>query len=375
MSGFATGMAKSYVNNAVANIISHIQIHHPRWEENYETKYYIPDARDKLAEIRQRESIRSVSARTLVNGMASSPQGARGIRVKGVVPEDEAAVSRLNENVKEGAYFPGDRRNELLIGTELAEKLELELKSKVVLTFQDMNGEITAGAFRIVGLFDTGNKGFDEGHVFVLRDDLNRLLGSAAETPYIHEIAVMVHNPDQVTSVNEQLAQQFPELKVQTYREISPDLELYESQIETISLIYLVVIMLALIFGIINTMLMAVLERTRELGMLMAIGMNKVRVFFMVVLETILLSAVGAPVGLLIGYLTILYFGANGIDLSAFSDTMKMYGLSEVVYFELEPVVYKQVPVAVALTAVLASIYPAWKAIRLNPVEAIRIVG
>jgi putative ABC transport system permease protein len=376
LSGFATGMSKSYVNNAIANIISHIQIHHPKWEENYEVKYYLPDAAAKLASIRDRESIRAVSARTLVNGMISSPQGARGIRVKGVVPEDESAVSQLDKNVEEGEYFPGNNRNELLIGKELAEKLEVGLRSKVVLTFQDLEGEITAGAFRVVGLFDTGNLGFNEGYVFVHRDDLNRLLGAAPGTPpYIHEIAIMVRNPDDVTAVKEQLAQQFPDLEVQTYREISPDLELYESQIKTISIIYLTVIMLALIFGIINTMLMAVLERTRELGMLMAIGMNKVRVFFMIVLETILLSAVGAPIGLLIGYLTILYFGTNGINLSAFSETLKMYGLSQVIYFELEPVVYKQVPIAVALTAVLASIYPAWKAIRLNPVEAIRIVG
>ena len=130
--------------------------------------------------------------------------------------------------------------------------------------------------------------------------------------------------------------------------------------------------MLALSFGIINTMLMAVLERIRELGMLMAIGMNKLKVFTMIVLETIMLVAVGAPVGVLLGTLTIAFLGHRGIDLSAFSDTLKMYGMSDTIYFQVEPVVYLQMAIAVSVTALLASIYPALKAIRLRPVEAIR---
>ncbi len=388
MSGFATGMSKSYVNNAIANIVSHIQVHHPKWEENYQVKYDIPNAAVVLDTLRNDARVQSVSARTLVTGMISSPQGARGIQVKGVVPEDEADVSQLRKNIVEGEYLSGERRNELLVGKELAQTLDLELKNKVVLTFQDLEGEITAGAFRIVGLFETGNDGFDEGHVFAIRGDLNRLLGPAPEGEeeskrlsgrvdgaVIHEIAVMLQDREQSAAYNAELAEEFPGLKVQTYREVSPDLDLYESQIESISLIYLIVIMLALIFGIINTMLMAVLERVRELGMLMAIGMNRVKVFFMIVLETIALALVGGPAGLLIGYITILYFGNNGIDLSAFSDTLQMYGLSEVIYLQLEPVVYWQVPISVAITAILASIYPAYKAIRLRPVEAMRTIG
>jgi len=388
MSGFATGMSKSYVNNAIANIVSHIQAHHPKWEENYEVKYDIPNAAIVLDTLRNDARVQSVSARTLVTGMISSPQGARGIQAKGVVPEDEADVSQLRKNIVEGEYLSGERRNELLVGEELAQTLDLELKNKVVLTFQDLEGEITAGAFRIVGFFETGNDGFDEGHVFAIRGDLNRLLGAAPEGEeeskrlsgrvdgaVIHEIAVMLQDREQSAAYNAELAEEFPGLKVQTYREVSPDLDLYESQIESISLIYLIVIMLALIFGIINTMLMAVLERVRELGMLMAIGMNRVKVFFMIVLETIALALVGGPAGLLIGYVTILYFGNNGIDLSAFSDTLQMYGLSEVIYLQLEPVVYWQVPISVAITAILASIYPAYKAIHLRPVEAMRTIG
>ena len=103
----------------------------------------------------------------------------------------------------------------------------------------------------------------------------------------------------------------------------------------------------------------------------MAIGMNKLRVFSMIVLETILLGIVATPIGLLLGYLTINYVRENGINMSAYSEGMASYGLSQVIYFDVEPGVYTQMAVGVFLTAILAAIYPALKAIRLKPVDAL----
>ncbi|NET35495.1 MAG: FtsX-like permease family protein [Cyanothece sp. SIO1E1] len=130
--------------------------------------------------------------------------------------------------------------------------------------------------------------------------------------------------------------------------------------------------MLALTFGIINTMLMAVLERIRELGMLMGIGMNKLKVFMMIMLEAVFLGAVAAPIGLTLGFVTIYFLGSSGLDLSMYSDSLEMYGMSPIVYFDVPGKVYWQIPVFVACTAILAALYPAYKAIKLKPVEAIR---
>jgi len=208
--------------------------------------------------------------------------------------------------------------------------------------------------------------------VYVKRKDLNAILIGKKELLAAHEIALMLKNTDQIEQLEDHLAAIFPTVQVDTYRELSPDLRLYETQISNISLIYLGIIMLALVFGIINTMLMAVLERVRELGMLMAIGMNKAKVFFMIVFETLLLGLIGGPLGLFLGWMTNWYFSNYGINLSAFSQSLKEFGLSEQVFFELDRAVYIQVPVAVVITALLASIYPALKAIRLRPVDAIR---
>ena len=248
------------------------------------------------------------------------------------------------------------------------------LRNKVVLTFQDMEGNITTGAFRISGLFTSNNSVFDETQVFVLQEDLAGLLvGGMEGLPVpVHEIAIMCADPGNVSVVQQQILKRFPGVAVKSYREIAPELELYERQINFVSLVYLVIVMLALVFGIINTMLMSVLERYRELGMLMAIGMNKARIFGMIVLETLLLTIAGAPLGVAAGALTIHYFSINPLDLSAFADSLNQYGLGTRIYFAMNPYVYSQTTALLILTAFVSALYPALRAIRLKPVEAIR---
>ena len=379
MSGFATGMVKGYLNDNIANSVSHLQIHEPDYAKDNDVNFTIPNADAVGIAIAKKPTVSAVSVRILLTGMIASSKEARGVQVKGIDPKAEAQVSTIAKKIIEGAYLETDQHNPILISNRLADRLDVKLRSKVVLTFQDLNGEIVAAAFRVIGIFDTGNDPFDDLHIFALRADLNRLLSGVSERtdtipvqPIAHEIAIILKDGKQVDTVKSELQKAFPTLKIETYREISPDLQLYESQMESVSLIYLTVIMLALIFGIINTMLMAVLERIRELGMLMAIGMNKWRVFAMIMLETIMIGVVAAPFGLLLGSATIAYFGKYGINLSAYSETMQMYGMSNIIYFDVNPAIYWQVPFAVAVTAVLASFYPAWKAIRLKPVEAIR---
>ena len=173
-------------------------------------------------------------------------------------------------------------------------------------------------------------------------------------------------------SDQENLATSLPGTLVKNYRQISPDIQLYESQIYVSVSVLLFIFMLALVFGILNTMLMAVLERTKELGMLMAVGMSKDRVFLMIVLETILLGMVGAPLGLGAGWLTVRFLNKRGIDLGGYSESFERFGLSTMIRPELDTELYFVLMVAVFVTALLASLYPAYRAIKLKPMDAIR---
>lgn len=366
---FSSGMVNSYVNNTIQNEISHVQIHDPKFPEEKEIKYGLKDPESKLETVAATPGIKAATLRTITMGMVSSSKGARGVMISGVDTELEREVTHLDQNIVEGDYLDIDKRNPILISSDLADKMNVKLRSKLVLTFQNTDGDITAGAFRIAGLFDTGNNAFDEFRVFVRKDDLSRLLGDSTMS---HEIAMLLNDTEQIDTVVSGLKSEFPNLLVQSYKEISPEIELFESQIQLSATIFTFIVMLALIFGIINTMLMAVLERYRELGMLMSIGMNKVRIFLMIMTETIMLGLISAPLGLLIGWGTVSWLSKVGINLSLYSQGMQEFGMSDIVYPQLQSHFYWQLAIAVAITALLGSIYPALKAIRLNPVEAIR---
>ncbi len=375
MTGFATGMVRTYIDGNIATVVAHIQIHHPEYEKEKEAKFSIPEAAILGEALNKDPEIKAWSARTLASGMISSAKASRGVTIKGVIPDKEASTSKIKENLTEGTYFEQGRKMQILLGAKLAGKLKVGVRNKVVLTFQDMEGNITTGAFRISGIFASNNTIFDETQVFVLQEDLaGLLLGNLPpqQPRPIHEIAIIGVAPEGIGRTRDRILKQFPEVHAKTYQELAPELELYESQINYISLVYLVIVMLALVFGIVNTMLMSVLERYRELGMLMAIGMNKARIFGMILLETLLLTLAGAPLGAVAGALSIHYFSINPLDLSAFASSLNQYGLGTKIYFETNPYVYSQITTLLILTAFVSALYPAIRAIRLKPVEAIR---
>ncbi|KAA3632765.1 MAG: ABC transporter permease [Bacteroidetes bacterium] len=370
LASMAAGMMDSYVDNAINNEISHIQIHHPEFTKEKEAKFFLEDMDQLLEKTVNVEGVTAASARSMTNAMIASGKSTRGIRVAGIMPELEEKVTGISEKMIEGDYLNGKGKNPILVSKVIAEKLKLKMRSKVVLTMQDLDGDITAGAFRVAGIFESGNNMYDETITFVRYKDLNRILGKENVG---HEIAIKVDNLQVLDTTQVLLANALPDQSVQSYKEIAPELELFQTQIRMAAQIYMFIFMLALIFGIINTMLMTVLERVKELGMLMSVGMNKFKVFSMIMLETLMLAVISAPIGLGLGYFTTNYFNKNGINLAGFSEEgMKQFGMSTFIYPSVEPSIYLDLAIAVAITAIIASIYPALKAIRLRPVEAIR---
>lgn len=183
------------------------------------------------------------------------------------------------------------------------------------------------GAFRITGIFDTESNPFDGATVFVRRADLDGLIG----TTLIHEIAIRLTTNDSLNTVACQTGALCPGLHVETWKDIAPELKLAESADVTMT-IFLGIILLALLFGITNTMLMSVLDRVKELGVLMAVGMKRRRIFAMIVLETLFLSITGSVLGVVLGSVTVTWASHSGINLGWFSDGLSQYGMSSMLY-------------------------------------------
>lgn len=363
------GMGKSRLRIAIDNEVSHLQVHHPKFQDDQEAVFSFRE--DSLRSILEKQPlVKSFSLRTVAPGMLANASGSQGIQINGVVAAEEDSTRALHTFLVEGEYLNPDEKNRILIGRKLAKKLNSPVKGKVVLTLLDTADNITAAAFRVIGIYETQNAPKDEVTAFVLKKDLDRLIGTEGRA---HEAAVLLKNDEDLDAAFAGLKAALPTLKVETWEEISPETALVVSSLDTYNLIFIAIILLALSFGIVNTMLMAVLERMREIGVLMALGMSRLRLFGMILLETVLLTIVGAPLGIFAAYATVAWVGRVGIDFSKIAgDTLKDFGYAAVIYPELPFYSVGQVMYLVFIAAFLSALYPAWKAIRLHPVEAIR---
>jgi len=371
MMSFFWGLAKEEIDSAVETQLSHIQIHNPAFMDDKEVNFTIANSRALVAELKNDSRVKAISGRVITTGMISSSSTATGVEIHGIISSDEMTVSSISKDIVEGSYFSPDatgKKNEIVIGQKLSEKLGVKLHSKIVVTFQSKTGDLTAGSFKIAGIFRSRNSTFDEMTVFTRMDELAQLLGTEDG---IHEIAVTLKDFKSVTSFAEILKKEYPKLLVQTWKELSPEIAMITDMFDQIMYIIIGIILLALMFGIINTMLMAVLERQREFGMLMAIGMNKPRVFFMVVIESVMLTCIGIPAGILLTIGTVEFFAKHGIDLSAFSKALAQYGFSNTIYPDLQTSMFLPITLMTALTAILSAIYPAIKALQFKPAVAI----
>ncbi len=356
--------------NMIQEEITHVQIHHPEFLTEREPWMYIQNKDEIFRFLERDERVLSWSARTLTDGMIQSPLTTSGVQIRGVQIDRERATTTFHENLTTGDYLDSELRNPVLLGERLADKLNVEVGNRIVLTFQDLENEITSGSFTITGLFRTASNPYDERNVFVRSDDLQDLL--AGEVVF-HEIAILVDREELSDSVRTDLNYQFDQIIAETWYELSPELRYITDAGGNLIVYIMAVILLALAFGILNTMLMAIFERMRELGMLLAIGMSKLRVFVMIMMESVILTMTGAGGGLLLAWLTLGYLGEKGIDMTSMGgDSMAEFGYDAVVYPIAYTNDYVTTIILVVVTALLAAIYPAIKALRLNPGEVVR---
>ncbi|MEX0995315.1 MAG: FtsX-like permease family protein [Balneolaceae bacterium] len=370
VSSLTNGMLEQRFTNMIQEELTHAQIHHPDFPVEREAGMYINPAEEIFAFLENDERVRMFTGRTLVDGMIQSPLTTAGVQIRGIMTDRERETTTFHENLIEGEYLKAETRNPILLGRRLAEKLNVGIGNRIVLTFQDIDNELTSGSFTITGIYRSASGPYDERNVFVRSEDLSTLI---AGRQIFHEIALMLHDEEQSDAVTEELNRHFDGIHAQTWYELSPELRYLTDFGNSMTIYVMIVIMLALAFGILNTMLMVIFERMRELGMLLAIGMNKLRVFTMVMLESVILTLTGAAVGMLLAYVSVDYFADNGLDLSAVGgESLAEFGYDPLIYPFVTTYDFIVVTILVVVTAVLAAVYPAIKALRVNPAEVVK---
>jgi ABC-type lipoprotein release transport system permease subunit len=364
------GMMTARIRTSIDAEVGHLQVHDTSFKKDFEPQYIIANGNELLNRISAMPGVKIAAPRSITNGMLANATGSAGVQLNGIIPEKEYIASQLREKLIDGKLFNAKKKNEVMIGKKLADKLKLKTGSKVVLTFTDTSAGIVSGAFRVAGIYQSANAPLDERNVYLNMPDMNALLGTGNA---FHEIVVLLKNDEELPAVKAALRRSFPNYKIESWQEIAPETDLMIKTTDRLSYILMSIIMFALAFGIINTMLMAILERTREIGMMVALGTTKLKIFLLVLVETVFLTLAGAPIGILAGWLAANYYNRNGLDLSGMGkEMMSSFGYSTVIYPAFPADKFTGVLVIVFATAIISCLFPAVKVLRLQPVDALR---
>ena len=273
----------------------------------------------------------------------------------------------------EGVYFTEweGASNPALIGRRLADRLERMVGKKIVLMAQQPgNNEVGSGAFRIVGIYDTGNGGFDQEYVYIRAQDAQEMMNLGS---MVTEAVIMLHDIGESDAVTKTLANQFQDIPVDvlSWKERMPLMEKTIEMSRQMMIPYYVIFYLAMAFGIVNTLLMTIGERTHEIGVMMAIGLRRRAMVSLIVLESSLIACIAMSAGTIAGWGIVAWFGKRGIDLSGLAEGLAYMGVNRVIYPGLSVANVVCASLGGLTVAIIFALYPAWRASRLAPADVI----
>ncbi len=370
--GFTDGFHAQWINNYVRVYTGHIQIHKKGYRDDPRLWRSIDDPEDIVREIEAMDEVEIVTTRTELEGLAATAENSAGVLIKGVEPDKETTITHLKDRIIEGRYL--SRKKDILIGHRLKKKLSVERGDRIVLMSQAADGTLGAELFRLAGIFRMGALDFDSSVAVISEDDAREFAALDGKST---EIAVLLKRPETLDEVKSRLKQMLEPMgyEVFDWRELMPALTEMVELDNVFMYIILLIVIVVVAFGILNTMLMSIMERTREIGIMMALGTKPRLIVSLVVVEALFIGVTGIMAGLVLGVGANAAIAMRGIDLSRWAGAMEFFAA-------FNPVVYPETTVeslfwsslTVFITAIISSIYPAFKASRLRPVEAIHFV-
>jgi ABC-type lipoprotein release transport system permease subunit len=368
MTALLRGMVDDMVKQGIGSLPGHVQIHAAAYRDDPSVTHGIPAPGEALLSVLNSNQVKAWTSRVKVPAMISSEYENRGISLLGVNPDGEMALGFDASDVIEGRFLNGSDDRGIVIGRKLMQRLETRLGKRVVVMSQDPDNAITDRGFRIVGVFKAELESREESIVYAGRDVIQAMLGIGTE---ISETAVLGHDyhaPEALTSGIRNAV--VADREVLSWLELDPYLATMMKVMDGFVLVWMVVIFLALSFGLVNTLMMAVFERVREIGLMRALGMRPSAIVYQILVESLLLLALGLLLGNLLAIGTIIPL-KDGIDISAVSQGMEMMGASSVLYPVLQWPDLVLANTVVIVLGLLTSLLPAWRAAQYRPVEAL----
>ncbi len=358
------GWQAQMLDTVVANLTGHVKVLAPGYRDDPSIQRGFELSADYQPAV---PGLDGWTSRVRVPGVILSERDTRGVQLVGVDPAQELQISFLADVALEGEFLasPADRR--VLIGAALAEQLETRIGRRIVLMTQGSDGRNREAGYRIAGIYRASSSSLEKVFVFTGREVLQSLLDSEAVT----ELSIRLTENGQRNQAKDVLQRQFSNQEASTWDELEPMAASMFRFVDTAMLIWFSIMMAALAFGLVNTLVTAVMERNRELGMLRAIGMQPGILLLQVVMESLMIVSLGVLLGIGFGVLAV-HWLSEGIDLSQWTAGIESYYMGSLLVPVLLPYDILRVLGLSLLFGLLASAFPAWRAVRVEPLDAMR---
>ena len=368
MTALTRGMVDQMIDDGISVIPGHVQIHDPEYldDPSVNNRVALSDA-DLDARFGDAGLI-AWAGRVRVPAIVTSERESRGVTLLGIDPQAERSFSFVDYDDVNGRFLEGSDDKGVVLGAKLADTLETEVGKRVVLMSQDPDNEIADRGFRVVGLFHAEMEATEESYAFIGKHTAQEMLRIGDS---VTEVVFIGDDYRDVDPLYDQVVELVDDsVRVSRWNEVDTYLGTMMGMMDGFMLIWVIVIFLALSFGLVNTLVMAVFERIREIGLMLALGMKPAMILGQIIIESMMLLGVGLVIGDLLAWATIKPL-EGGIDISIVAKGMEMFGASSMLYPNLviDDVILSNVVVMVL--GFLASLSPAWRASRYEPVEAI----
>jgi putative ABC transport system permease protein len=367
------GSYETMIEDSIAANTGHIQIHEKGYWENMSIDYAFPPNPAIMSYLKKNPAVAAISPRIHAAGLVSYENNTFGALIQAVDPEKEKKVSNLHTTVQPGGRYitPDDGKN-IIIGATLAKNLNAKVGDTVSILSQGIDGSIAASNFTIAGIFKTRNPRYDQTTIIMP-------LAQAVETftmiDYLTSITIRLKNTSDVEKIRDEL-RALPgtkKLEIMGWDELTPELIQAIVMDKLFGYIFFFILFLITAFGVLNTVQMSVFERTRELGIMMAIGTKPRQIVTMVLLESVFISFLGVILGIIVGSSISYYFYIHPFDFSSWEKEMEVFAQVTTVFpAKLSANNIITTALFTFLFGVLFSIAPARRASKLNPLKAIR---
>jgi len=368
MTALTRGMVDQMIVDGISVIPGHVQIHDPDYLDDPSINNRVAYSDAELAARFNDEGFLAWAGRVRVPAVVTSERESRGVTLLGIDPAAEKSFSFVDYDDVDGRFLEDADDNGIVLGAKLADTLETRVGKRVVLMSQDPKNEIADRGFRVVGLFHAEMDATEEAYVFIGKRVAQKML-RIGDT--VTEVVFVGEDYRDVEPTYAKLTELVDDsVQVTRWMDVDTYLGTMLGMMDGFMLIWVIVIFLALSFGLVNTLVMAVFERIREIGLMLALGMKPAMILGQIIIESMMLLAVGLFIGDLLAWATIKPL-EGGIDISVVAEGMEMFGASSVLYpnLNIDDVILANV--VVLILGFLASLSPAWRASRYEPVEAI----